>query len=50
MKLRLCCLALGVLPAFGQVGSTAIYTEFQNNPPELVLDSIKAEIDSINGY
>jgi Cytochrome c len=47
MKRHLCCLALAVLPAFGQVGSTAIYTEFEDQPPESVVDSMKEEIASI---
>lgn len=47
MRLSLCCLALGVLPALGQVGSTAVYTQFQQPPPQAVLDSMKEEVASI---
>jgi len=47
MKLRLGCLVLGVLPALGQVGSTAVYTSFQREPPEAVLDSMRLEVAAI---
>ncbi len=47
IKNHLCCLALGVLPALAQTGSTAIYTEFQPEPPSAVLDSMKEEVASI---
>ena len=47
MKLGLACLVLGAFPALGQVESTAVYTAFQQEPPELVLDSMKQEVGAI---
>ena len=41
------CLALGALPALGQVGSTAIYTGFEEEPPADVVESMKEEVAAI---
>jgi hypothetical protein len=45
------CLALGVVPAFGGQRATdaplALYTEFQQTPPDFVLDAIQDELDAI---
>jgi len=40
-------LALAVLPAQGQVGSIALYTQFEHPPNAGVVDAIKAEVASI---
>jgi hypothetical protein len=50
--LLLCGLALGVVPLPGQPGEgpfalTAVYTEFEHEPPPLVVDSLKRELTSI---
>ena len=47
MKLGLVALALGVLPALGQVESVAVYTSFHQAPPEAVFDSMKEEVAAI---
>jgi len=46
------CLALGVLPAFGgwrdnPNAPVTLYTEFQQQPPDSVLDAIQDELDLI---
>jgi hypothetical protein len=52
MKGLVVCLALGILPAFGggQEGRGAavtLYTEFQQTPPDSVLDAIEDELEAI---
>ena len=51
MKTWILCLALGVVPAFGGERRTdaplTLYTEFQQTPPDSVLDAIQDELDAI---
>lgn len=52
MKWLPLCLTLGVLPAFGggrqaQDAPVTLYTEFQQAPPDSVLDAIQDELDVI---
>lgn len=52
MKLVLFCLAAGVLPALGETrGAQAppviLYTQFQSEPPQVVLDSLQEEVEYI---
>lgn len=46
------CLALGVLPAFGggrvaHVAPVTLYTQFQNEPPAVVVQAIQSELEAI---
>jgi hypothetical protein len=52
MKSLLLCLALAALPAFGgqraaSLAPIALYTQFQQDPPQAVLESLQAELESI---
>lgn len=52
MKSLLLCLALAAMPALGgQRGASlapiALYTQFQNEPPQVILDAMQTELDSI---
>jgi hypothetical protein len=52
MKWLLFCLAAGVLPAAGEpreapVATITLYTHFQQDPPEAVLEAIQTELESI---
>lgn len=49
MKSLVLCLALGVLPAFGgsRAAPVRLYTEFQREPPDAVLDSLQEELENI---
>src|SRR5579872_472485 len=49
MKSIMVVLALGVIPAFGgnRVAPIRLYTQFQHQPPDAVLDAIQEELDSI---
>ncbi|HUI56426.1 MAG TPA: cytochrome c [Bryobacteraceae bacterium] len=47
MRRALFFVALAVLPAEGQVGSIALYTQFEHPPNGAVVDSLKAEVSSI---
>lgn len=44
MRFAICCLALGVLPALGQVAGIAVYTDFQKPPSPTVLSSLQDEV------
>lgn len=46
------CLVLAVLPAFGEqrgasVASIALYTQFQQDPPKAVMESLQDELESL---
>ncbi|MGD0869883.1 MAG: c-type cytochrome [Bryobacteraceae bacterium] len=43
MHRAFCCLLLAALPGSSQVGSIAIYTQFQHEPPKAVLSAIQQE-------
>ena len=46
--MKLCLiLALAALPAAGQVGSTAVFTQFEHAPDGLVLEAMEGEVASI---
>ena len=52
MKLVLMCLAIGVLPTHGEprVAAPAVitlYTQFQAEPPQAVMENFQAEVDAI---
>jgi len=47
VRFDLGCLVLAVLPALGQVESVAVYTGFQQKPPQTVLDSMQEEVAAI---
>jgi mono/diheme cytochrome c family protein len=47
MRQALLCLALAMSPAFGGVGTTAIYTKFEHAPPGVVMESLQREVVSI---
>jgi len=52
MKWLLFCLAVGVLPAAGEpreapVATITLYTQFQQDPPKVMLEAIQAELESI---
>src|ERR1035438_2308951 len=42
-----CCLLLAALPASSQVGSIAIYLQFQHEPPTAVLSAIQEEASAL---
>ena len=43
----LCCLALGVIPALGQIAPVAVYTKFQQQPSSGIVAALKEETASI---
>jgi hypothetical protein len=52
LKLVLFCLAVGVIPAAGETHGApsapiTLYTQFQNEPPQAVLDGLREELESI---
>jgi hypothetical protein len=47
VKLALWCLAFGIVPLPGQVAAVAVYTDFEHPPNAAVVDSLRAEVDSI---
>ncbi|SPF55179.1 conserved hypothetical protein [Candidatus Sulfopaludibacter sp. SbA4] len=47
VRFGLGCLVLAVLPAPGQVESVAVYTGFQKQPPQTVLESMQEEVAAI---
>lgn len=51
MKLLVCCLAFGSLPALGQrdlpVAPVALYTEFQHGASPVAIDALHQELDAI---
>jgi mono/diheme cytochrome c family protein len=42
-----CCLLLAALPGSSQVGSIAVYTQFQHEPPQAVLSAIQVEASAL---
>jgi mono/diheme cytochrome c family protein len=47
MNRAFCCLLLAALPGSSQVGSIAIYTQFQHEPPKAVLSAIQEEASAL---
>jgi hypothetical protein len=51
MKILFCCLVLGALPALGQrdlpIAPITLYTQFQQDPPQVVLEALRDEVDVI---
>jgi mono/diheme cytochrome c family protein len=47
MNRAFCCLLLAALPGSSQVGSIAIYTQFQHEPAKAVLSAIQAEASAL---
>src|ERR1039457_2336708 len=47
MNRTFCCLLLAALPGSSQVGSIAVYTQFQHEPPKAVLSAIQIEASAL---
>src|ERR1017187_6235372 len=47
MNRAFCCLLLAALPGSSQVGSIAIYTQFQHEPPKTVLSALQEEASAL---
>ncbi len=47
MNRAVCCLLLAALPGSSQIGSIAIYTQFQHEPPRAVLSAIQVEASAL---
>ena len=47
MNRAFCCFLLAALPGSSQVGSIAIYTQFQHEPPKAVLSAIQQEASAL---
>src|ERR1017187_10554263 len=47
MNSAFCCLLLAALPGSSQVGSIAIYTQFQPDPPKAVSSAIQEEASAL---
>lgn len=49
LKIWVLCLALGVVPAFGgsRQAPVRLYVQFQQDPPDLVLEAVQAELETV---
>jgi hypothetical protein len=49
LKIWVLCLALGVVPAFGgsRQAPVRLYIEFQHDPPDVVLEALQTELETV---